>query len=78
MKTKEELAAYFREYRRKHRTRLVKYARKYRRANRAAINAARRKKYHTDEAFRRYERNTATFSSASGRATLRVHCGRRK
>ena len=55
MKTKEELAAYFREYRRKHRTRLIKYARKYRRANRAAINAARRKKYHTDEAFRMYE-----------------------
>lgn len=55
MMNQEERAAYFRDYRRKHRTRLIKYSRKYRRRNREAINAARRKKYHTDEAFRQYE-----------------------
>lgn len=55
MMTKEEMAAYQREYRRKHRTRLVAYSREYRRTHKAQINAQYRKRYANDEAFRRYE-----------------------
>ena len=57
MKTKEEIAAYMREYRAKHRKRLIEYGRAWYAAMGEEINRRRRKRYATDAEYRERERN---------------------
>lgn len=57
MRTKDELAAYMREYRAKHRKHLIEYSRAWYAAMGEEINRRRRKRYATDAEFREHERN---------------------
>ena len=57
MKTKEQTAAYMREYLAKHREKLIAYGRSWYAAMGEEINRRRRKRYATDAEFRESERN---------------------
>lgn len=54
-KTKEELAAYMRQYYADNKAYIKWYKKKYHAKNREAINARRRAKYANDPEFRKYE-----------------------
>lgn len=55
MKTKEEIAAYQKEYQRKNKAYLKWYKKMYYEKNREAILARRRAKYALDPEYRKYE-----------------------
>lgn len=55
MKTKEEIATYMREYRRKNLDRIRRYQRLWWYANADRVNAKRRARYYLDPEFRKYD-----------------------